>query len=103
MRRLSLLFVASCAALAACGSSLANQASLRAPLATQWFDRAKISYRAADFDDALDAARHAVLAAPNDAEIRELSARIALVRLDFAEALRLTEGLDTPEAHGIRG
>jgi hypothetical protein len=103
MRRLSLLFVASSAALAACGSSLANQASLRAPLATQWFDRAKISYRAADFDDALDAARHAVLAAPKDAEIRELSARIALVRLDFAEALRLTEGLDTPEAHGIRG
>jgi hypothetical protein len=103
MRRISLLLVASCVAVAACGSSLANQASVRAPLATQWFERAKTSYRAADFDDARDAARHAVGDAPNDAEIRELSARIALVRLDFAEALRLTEGLDSPEAHGIRG
>src|SRR5580693_5167844 len=103
MRRISLLLVASCVAVAACGSSLANQASVRAPLAAQWFDRAKTSYRAADFDDARDAAHHAIAAAPNDAEIRELSARIALVRLDFAEALRLTEGLDSPEAHGIRG
>jgi hypothetical protein len=103
MRRISLLLVASCAAVAACGSSLANQASVRAPLATEWFDRAKTSYRAADFDDARDAAHHAIAAAPNDAAIRELSARIALVRLDFAEALRLTEGLDSAEAHGIRG
>jgi hypothetical protein len=103
MRRISLLLVASCVAVAACGSSLANQASVRPPLATQWFERAKTSYRAADFDDARDAARHAVGDAPNDPEIRELSARIALVRLDFAEALRLTEGLDSPEAHGIRG
>jgi hypothetical protein len=103
MRRLSLLFVASCAAVAACGPSLANQGPVRAPLAAQWFERAKTSYRAADFDDARDSARHAVGAAPNDAEIRELSARIALVRLDFEEALRLTEGLESPAAHGIRG
>jgi hypothetical protein len=103
MRRISLVLVASCLALAACGSSLANQAPVRVPLAAQWFDRAKTSYRAADFDDAQDAVHHAIGAAPNDPEIRELSARIALVRLDFTEALRLTEGLDSPEAHGIRG
>jgi hypothetical protein len=89
--------------MAACGPSIGTQGPARAPLATQWFDRAKVSYRAADFDDARDAARHATAAAPNDAEIRELSARIALVRLDFEEALKLTEGLDSPEAHGIRG
>jgi hypothetical protein len=103
MRRISLVLVAPCVALAACGSSLANRAPVREPLAAQWFDRAKTSYRAADFDDALDAVHHAIGAAPNDPEIRELSARIAMVHLDFAEALRLTEGLDSPEAHGIRG
>ena len=34
-------------------------------------------------------------AAPNDPEPRELAARIALVRLDYPEVIRLTEGLDT--------
>jgi hypothetical protein len=103
MRRPSPLLFASCALLVACGSSLGNQGAARTPMAAQWFDRAKVSYRAADFEDARDAVRHASVAAPKDAEIRELSARIALVRLDFDEALRQTEGLDTPEAHGIRG
>src|SRR5581483_3624966 len=32
-----------------------------------------------------------------------LAARMALVRLDFQTALKLTEGLPTSEAHGIRG
>ena len=103
MRRSSLLLVASCAVVAACGPSLGAQGPARNPQAAQWFDRAKVSYRAADFDDARDSARHAITVAPQDAEIRELSARIAMVRLDFEEALKLTEGLDSPEAHGIRG
>ena len=103
MRRILPVFVALSAALAACGPSMGAQSPTRPPLATQWFDRAKTSYRAADFDDARDAVRHAIGAAPNDADIRVLSARIALVRLDFAEALKLTEGLDSSDAHGIRG
>ncbi|HEY3816573.1 MAG TPA: hypothetical protein VGL81_05355 [Polyangiaceae bacterium] len=103
MRRLSLLLVASSALAAACGPSLGGGPPARTPQAAQWFDRAKVSYRAADFDDARDSAKHAITVAPNDAEIRVLSARIAMVRLDFEEALKLTEGLDTPEAHGIRG
>jgi hypothetical protein len=103
MRRSSLLLVASCALVAACGPSLGTQGPVRSPQAAQWYDRAKVSYRAADFDDARDSARHAIAVAPADHEIRELSARIALVRLDFEEALRLTDGLDSPEAHGIRG
>jgi hypothetical protein len=106
MRRSSVLpvaLIASCALVAACGPSLGTQGPARSPQAAQWFDRAKVSYRAADFDDARDSARHAIAVAPKDAEIRELSARIALVRLDFDEALKLTEGLDSPEAHGIRG
>jgi hypothetical protein len=79
------------------------QGPARPPAATEWLERAKASYRAADFEDARDATRHALTAAANDAEIRELSARIALVRLDFAEALRLTEGLESTDAHSIRG
>ncbi|HEY8041638.1 MAG TPA: hypothetical protein VIF15_17655 [Polyangiaceae bacterium] len=103
MRRPSLVFLALCAAAVACGPSVGPQTPTRPPLATQWLERARTSYRGADFDDARDAAKHALGAAPNDAEIRELSARIALVRLDFAEALHLTEGLDSTDAHGIRG
>ncbi len=87
----------------ACGPSLAGRPPERSPLAARWFDRARASYRAGDFEDARDAAVRALAAAPNDGEARELAARVALVRLDFAEALRLTEGRDTSAAHGIRG
>lgn len=86
-----------------CGPSSGPQAPLRPPLATQWLERAKASYRNGDFDDARDAGLHALGAAPNDAEIREIAARVALTRLDYAGALRLTEGLDSTAAHGIRG
>lgn len=78
-------------------------APTRPPLAQQWLDRAKASYRNADFDDAKDAATRALAAAPGDADVRELAAHIALVRLDWAEALKLTEGLDSTDAHSIRG
>jgi hypothetical protein len=87
---------------AACGPSVGGVPA-RAPVAAQWFDRAKAGYKSADFEDASEAAKRALAAAPNDAEIRELAGRISLVRLDFAEALRQTEGLDSSEAHGIRG
>lgn len=87
----------------ACGPSLGPNAPTRPPLAQQWLDRAKASYRAADFDDAREAASRALAAAPTDADVRELSARIALVRLDWAEALKLTEGLDSTDAHSVRG
>jgi len=87
----------------ACGPSIGGGAPARAPLATQWFERAKVGYRNADFEDAGDAIKRALAAAPTDAEIRELAGRIALVRLDFPEALKQTEGLDSTEAHGIRG
>jgi hypothetical protein len=103
MRLSSLALLALCAVPAACSPSVGPQTPTRPPLATQWFERARASYRAADFEDARDAARHALLAAPSDPEIRELSARIALVRLDFPEALHLTEGLESSDAHGIRG
>jgi hypothetical protein len=86
----------------ACGPSLDSQ-SARSPMAAQWLDRARVSYRSGDFDDAKDAATHALTAAPNDADAREIAARIALVRLDYPEVLRLTEGVDTSAAKGLRG
>jgi hypothetical protein len=79
------------------------QAPNRSPLATQWLDRSKVSYRAGDFDDAREAATHALAAAPNDVETREIGARVALVRLDYPEVIRLTEGLDSSAARGLRG
>jgi hypothetical protein len=91
------------AALAGCGSPSGAKAPLRSPAANQWTERAKVSYRAGDFDDARDAYRHALAAAPGDPEIRELGARVALVRLDYAEALRLTEGLESSAVHAVRG
>ncbi len=101
-RSLPVLFVLSTAA-AACGPSMGAQTPARPALATQWLERAKASYRAADFDDAREAARQALASAPNDGEARELAARIALVRLDYSDALKLTEGLQSSASHGIRG
>jgi hypothetical protein len=75
----------------------------RSPLATQWLERAKNSYKAGDFEDARDAASHALQAAPSDVEAREVGARVALVRLDYPEVLRLTQGLDSTTARGLRG
>jgi hypothetical protein len=103
MRLFSLALLALCVLPAACSPSVGPQTPIRNPMAAQWFERARASYRAADFEDAKDAAHHALLVAPNDSEIRELCARIALVRLDFPEALKLTEGLESSDAHSIRG
>lgn len=103
MRPAPLVFFALAVASAACGSTVGSTGPVRSPMAAQWLDRAKVSYRSGDFDDARDSARHALGVAPNDLEIRELAARIALVRLDYDEALRLTEGLESSDGHGIRG
>ncbi len=97
------VFVALAVAPLACGASVGSQGPARPPVANQWLERARTSYQNADFDDARDASRHALDAAPNDGDIRELAARVALARLDFTEALRLTEGLTSTAAHGIRG
>jgi hypothetical protein len=106
MRRRPLFLLGFClagAAPLACGPSMGPQAPNRSALATQWLDRTKVSYRAGDFDDARESATHALAAAPNDAEAREIAARIALVRLDYPEVIRLTEGLDSSAARGLRG
>jgi hypothetical protein len=103
MRRCLPVLLALCVLSPACGPTGDARSPTRPPLASQWLERAKASYRSGDFDDARESARRALDAAPNDADARELSARLALVRLEYADALRLTEGLDTSQAHGIRG
>ncbi len=100
---LKFLAVAFLASLAACGPSVDPRHPARTPLADQWYARASESYRAGDFDDATVSAKSALQAAPSDPEIRTLAGRIALCRLEYHEALKLTEGLQTTDVHGIRG
>ncbi|HWL89093.1 MAG TPA: tetratricopeptide repeat protein [Polyangiaceae bacterium] len=75
----------------------------RAPLADKWLTRAKASYHNGDFDDARQAATSALEAAPSDPEVRLINARLSLLRLDFAETLKMTQGLPGTDAAGVRG
>ncbi len=75
----------------------------RPPLAQKWLDRASQSYKTGDFEDTKTSLDELLRIAPHDDEGRMLDARLALSRLDFATALKLTEGMTTPEAHGLRG
>ena len=86
-----------------CGPSQDARTGSRTPLADKWLERAKLSYRAGDFEDAKDAAQSALQAAPSDPDVRLLSARIALARLDYPQTLKLTEGQTSTDAHGLRG
>lgn len=75
----------------------------RPPTVDKWFGRAKASYRTGDMEDAAVAVGNALKAAPQDEEVRVLGARIALARLEYETALKLTEGLESTEVHSIRG
>jgi hypothetical protein len=75
----------------------------RDPLAQKWLDRTKASYGNADLDDASDAAKSALQAAPNDVEVKTWAGRVALARLDYAETMRLLKGVETSDARGLRG
>lgn len=86
----------------ACGGPDSNTAD-RAPLADKWFTRAKLAYRSGDLEDASNSIEAALKAAPKDTETRLLGARIALAKLDYAEALKVTEGITGSDAKGLRG
>jgi hypothetical protein len=86
-----------------CTPAKAPGAAARNPLAQKWLDRTKASYASADLDDASDAAKSAVQAAPNDVEVRTWAGRVALARLDYAETMRLLKGVETTDARGLRG
>src|SRR5436305_842591 len=81
---------------AACGGPDAN--SGRAPLADKWLTRAKAAYKSGDIDDASTAIDGALKSAPRDSETRLLAARIALAKLEYAEAIKLSEGLPGSDA-----
>ena len=87
---------------AACGPMGAT-APTRPPLAQKWLDRGELSYKSGDFDDATSSAQEVLRLAPHDEEARVLAARLALAHLDFDKAVALTQGLQTPEALGVRG
>jgi hypothetical protein len=86
-----------------CSPAKAPTGPARNPLAQKWLDRAKSSYATADLDDAYDAAKSALQAAPNDVEVKTWAGRVALARLDYAETMRLLKGVETTDARGLRG
>jgi len=94
--------VALAALTTACGGPDPN-ASGRAPIADKWLNRAKAAYRIGDLDDATSAIDGALKAAPKDQETKLLAARIALAKLEYTEALKLTEGLTGSDAKSLRG
>jgi hypothetical protein len=92
----------SAATVLGCGPSQ-DAKSARTPLAEKWYARAKQAFQTGDFEDARDAGQSALQASSSDPEIRLLNARIALSRLDYAQAIKLTEGTQTADGHGVRG
>lgn len=89
------------ASVPACGGPDAN--SGRAPLADKWLARAKAAYRSGDLEDASTAIDGALKTAPRDTETRLLGTRIALAKLEYNEAIKLSEGIPGSDAKGLRG
>ncbi len=73
------------------------------PTGKKWFDRASESYRTGDIEDAHLAVVKALRVVPDRDEVRLLGARVALAQLEFDETIRLTEGLASTDARGVRG
>jgi tetratricopeptide (TPR) repeat protein len=90
-------------ALGACGGVGEPATPKRSPLAEKWLLRAKQAYKTGDFDDAKASSAEAFRVAPHDGDVRLVGARVALARLDFAEAIRMTEGLTSPDGYALRG
>ncbi|MEO8878501.1 MAG: hypothetical protein ABI461_23130 [Polyangiaceae bacterium] len=103
LRLSSLAGAAATLVLAACGGGGDSETANRTPLADKWLTRAAASYQTGDFDDAQSSAAAALEASPNDPAIRTMNAKLALSHLEYARALKLTEGLQTSDAHSIRG
>src|SRR4051812_41054021 len=72
----------------ACGPSSGAKGPPRPALAEQWYGRAQASFKSGDFEDAREGIKCALQAAPSDADVRLLAARIALSKLDYDEAIK---------------
>ena len=102
--RTTLVTILAAASLAGSVSACSDpNAPDRTPLADKWFSRAKEAYHTGDIEDADHSVTEALRASPKDNEARILGAKIALTKLDYPQALKLTEGLATADAHSIRG
>ena len=75
----------------------------RNELSDKWFQRAQVSFKHGDMEDAATAIDEAVKISPKDEETQLLAARIAITDLDFPRVLKYTEGVDSTEAHMLRG
>ena len=95
---LSLLVV-----LAACDDGPGANSPNRSQLADKWLVRARQSFKNGDVEDATQAIDGALKAAPKDPDTHLLAARIALSKLDFQEAIKQTEGMESSDAKAVRG
>lgn len=86
----------------ACGAVGVGEADWP-PMGKKWFERASQSYRSGDIEDAQLAVTKALRVVPDREEVRLLGARVALAQLEFDETIRLTEGLLSTDARGVRG
>jgi tetratricopeptide (TPR) repeat protein len=91
------------ASAAGCSGAMTTEANSRPQMADKWYQRAEQHFQAADVEEAHDSVAKALTIVPTDTEVRMLAARIALARLEFAEALRFLKGLKSTEASGLRG
>jgi len=92
-----------CMAAVACGPFAGSNVPKRSPLAEKWLTRAQASYKSGDFDDAKASTNEALRVAPHDDDVRLIGAQVALAKLEYGEAIRLTDGLASTEAHRLRG
>jgi hypothetical protein len=73
------------------------------PLQKKWFERAQVSFKVLDFDDAEAAIANAIRVDAHREEVRILAAKIALANLDYAAAIKQVDGLASGEARSLRG
>jgi hypothetical protein len=89
--------------LAACQQQPNTPINARDPRVQKWVDRAKASFAVADIEDASDSVEEALRVAPTDPELRLIAANVAIAKLDYDRALKMTEGSISSEALSLRG
>jgi hypothetical protein len=90
--------------LSACTPSASSTARVpeRTSPGDEWFHRAEQSYAAADFADADEAVKQAVAAGGRSEALANLRAKLALLRLDWADAIAATQGFTGADTRGYR-
>ncbi len=73
------------------------------PISKKWYDRAEISFRHGDVDDATLAIDNAIRVDAQRPEVKLLAAKVALSRLEFDRTIQLTEGATSSQALALRG